>query len=81
MTVCGRETIELLKRTALLTKAMEMPEDMTIVFLTVSDKISTEAKRNLPHEREVEAMKKNEAILLKKVTLCYAMFKSISDDS
>jgi hypothetical protein len=71
MTVCGRETIELLKRTALLTKAMEMPEDMTIVFLAVSDKISTEAKRTLPHEKEVEAMKKNEGILQKKVTLRY----------
>jgi hypothetical protein len=67
MNVCGRDTIELLKRTALLTKAMEMPEDMTIVFLTVSDKISSEAKITLPHEEEVEAMKENEADLIKKV--------------
>ena len=46
MSVWGRETIELLDRTALLTKAMAMPDDVTIVFLTVSDKISTEADAN-----------------------------------
>ena len=68
MSVWGRETIELLDRTALLTKAMAMPDDVTIVFLTVSDKISTEAMRTLPQEKEAEAMKENEAILHKKVT-------------
>jgi hypothetical protein len=68
MSVWGRETIELLDRTALLTKAMAMPDDVAIVFLTVSDKISTEAMRTLPQEKEAEAMKENEAILHKKVT-------------
>ena len=68
MSVWGRETIELLDRTALLTKAMAMPDDVAIVFLTVSDKISTESMRTLPQEKEAEAMKENEAILHKKVT-------------
>ncbi len=46
---------------------MERPEDLSIVFLTVSDKISCEAGRSYPQQLEEKKMKDNENILQKKV--------------